>query len=220
MTAANDSVTVTPGVGATIATHLVGGKEHQVVMLADDGGHVHGSLATYMWATPLAGVGADKLYADLFNATGSGKIIDVRGVWAIPKTDVAVTGALGIRLDLYRTSAVGTGGTAAAYKSATRDVAGGNICPFDTANAALPAEVTARHLPTGGATISEWFFPTYSLGEETATSQAFMSQYQNLIPVLTVGQKLTLRENQGLLVKQGAVAATGNVQLLFVFTVE
>ena len=189
-------------------------------MLADDGGHVHGSLPTYMWATPLAVVGANKLYADLFNATGSGKVLDIRGIWAIPKTDVAVAGALGIRLDLYRTSAVGTGGTAAAYKSATPDVAGGNINPFDTDNASLPAQITARHLPTGGATIAQWLFPTYTLGEETATSQAYMSQYQNLIPVLTVGQKLTVRENQGLLVKQGAVAATGNVQLLFVFTVE
>ena len=99
-------------------------------------------------------------------------------------------------------------------------MAGGNICPFDTNNAALPAGITARHLPTGGATISEWFFPTYSLGEETATSLAYMSQYQNLLPVLQVGQKLTLREGQGLLVKQGAVAATGNVHLLIVFTVE
>lgn len=220
MTQANDSVLVTPGAGATIATHLIGGKEHQVVVLADSDGHVHGSLASYMWATPLAAVGANKLYADLFNATGSGKLIDIRGIWAIPKTDVAVAGALGIRLDLYRTSAVGTGGTAAAYKSATPDVAGGNINPFDTDNAALPAQITARHLPTGGATIAQWLFPTYTLGEETATSQAYMSQYQNLIPVLHVGQKLVLRETQGLLVKQGAVAATGNVQLLIVFTVE
>ena len=220
MAQANDSVLVTPGTGATIATHLVGGKEHQVVMLADSDGHVHGSLASYLWATPLAAVGADKVYADLFNAAGSGKIVDVRGVWAIPKTDVAVAGALGVRLDLYRTSAVGTGGTGAAFKSATRDVAGGNICPFDTNNAALPAQITARHLPTGGATISEWLFPTYSLGEETATSQAYMSQYQNLIPMLRIGQKLSLREGQGLLVKQGAVVATGNIHLLIVFTVE
>ena len=115
---------------------------------------------------------------------------------------------------------MGTGGTAAAFKSATRDVAGGNICPFDTTNAALPAQITARHLPTGGATISEWLFPSYALGEETATSQAFLVQFQNLVPVLVVGQKLTLREGQGLLVKQGAVAATGNVHLLIAFTVE
>src|SRR3990167_8984946 len=220
MTTANDSVLVTPGAGATIATHLVGGKDHQVVIQADESGHVVGSLPTYYYAVPAAAVGANKLYLDLFNATGSGKIIDVRGIWIIPKSDVALVGALGIRVDLHRTSAVGTGGTAAAYKSATPDVAGGNINPYDTDNAALPAQITARHLPTGGATIAQWLFPTYSLGEETPTSQAYMSQYQNLIPVLHVGQKLTLRETEGLLGKQGAVAATGNISFLIVFTVE
>ena len=220
MTQANDSILVTPGSGATVATHLIGGKEHQVMVQADDSGHLVGSLPTYFYATPLAAVGADKLFLDLFNAAGSGKFIDVRGIWIIPKTDVAVTGALGIRVDLYRTSAVGTGGTAAAYKSATRDVAGGNICPVDTNNAALPAQITARHLPTGGATISEWLFPTFSLGEETATSMAFISQYQNILPNLVWGQKLLLREGQGILAKQGAVAATGNVMFLVAFTVE
>ncbi len=220
MSQANDSVLVTPGSGATIATELIAGKEHQVVIQADASGHLVGTLPTYLYATPAAAVGADKLYFDLFNATASGKVIDVRGVWAIPKTDVAVVGALGIRLDLYRTSAVGTGGTAASYKSATRDVGGGNICPMDTNNAALPAQITARWLPAGGATISEWLFPTYSLGEETATSMAFLSQYQNLLPNLLWGQKFALREGQGLLCKQGAVAATGSIGFLVAFTVE
>lgn len=220
MTQANDSILVTPGSGATVATHSVGAKEHQVVMQADDSGHIAGSLPTYFWATPLAAVGAEKLYLDLFNAVGSGKLIDVRGVWIIPKTDVAVTGALGIRVDLYRTSAVGTGGTAFAYKSATRDVAGGNVTPAHTDNAALPAQITGRHLPTGGATIAEWIFPTFSLGEEAATSQAYMSQYQNILPNLFWGQKWTLKEGQGLLLKQGAVAATGTLMFLITFTIE
>ena len=216
----NDSVLVTPGTGATIATHLVSGKEYQVVIQADNSGHLVSSLETYFWATPLAAVGADKLFLDLFNATASGKTIDIRGIWIIPKTDVAVTGVLGIRVDLYRTSAVGTGGTAFAYKSATRDVAGGNVTPADTANAALPAQITGRHLPTGGATISEWIFPTFSLGEETATSMAFISQYQNIMPNLMFGQKWTIREGQGLLLKQGAVASAGNVMFLVAFTLE
>jgi hypothetical protein len=133
---------------------------------------------------------------------------------------VAVVGALGIRVDLYRTSAVGTGGTAAAYKSATPDVAGGNITPLDTGNANLPAQITGRHLPTAGATISEWTFPTYSLGEETPTSMAFMSQYQNILPNLFWGQKFALREGQGLLLKQGTVAATGTIHFLIAFTLE
>ena len=220
MAQANDSILVTPGAGATVATELVNGKEHQVVMLADPSGHLHGTLPSYMYMTPSAAAGADKLYCDLFNAAGSGKVIDVRGIWIVPDTDVALTGALAVRVDLYRTSAVGTGGTAHSYKSATRDVGGGNITPMDTANAALPAQITARWLPTGGATISEWMLATYSLGEETATSMAYISQYQNILPQLVVGQKFALREGEGLLMKQGAVAATGNISFLMAFTLE
>lgn len=220
MTQANDSILVTPGSGAPVATHLINGKEHQAFVQVDESGHVLGSLPTYFYATPAAAVGASKLYFDLFNASGSGKILDIRGIWIIPKTDVAVVGALGVRIDLYRTSAVGTGGTAHSYKSATPDVGGGNICPVDTSNAALAAQITARWLPTGGATISEWLLPTYSLGEETATSMAYISQYQNILPNLTWGQKLALREGQGILAKQGTVAATGSIGFLVAFTVE
>jgi hypothetical protein len=220
MTLANDSIVITPGSGATVATHLIGGKEHQAVVLADSDGQIHGSLATYMYATPTVAVGASKLYFDIFNATGSGKVIDVRGIWVIPATDVAVTGLLGARYDLYRTSAIGTGGTAAVYKSATPDVAGGNINPFDTNNADLPAGVTARWLPTGGATIAQWLFGTYAPGEETPTSMSFYTQFQNIIPVFTVGQKLTIRENSGILVKQGTVASAGNTKFLVAFTAE
>lgn len=220
MTQANDSILVTPGSGATVATHTVAAKKHQVIINADASGHLVGTLPTYFYQTPAVAVGASKLFLDLFNAAGSGKIIDVRGIWIVPKTDVAVVGALGVRVDLYRTSAVGTGGTAHSYKSATPDVAGGNICPSDTANAALPAQITARWLPTGGATIAEWLLATYTAGEETATSQAFILQYQNILPALTWGQKLALNEGQGLLLKQGTVAATGSLSFLVAFTLE
>ncbi len=220
MAQANDSVLVTPGSGATIATELIAGKEHQVIVQADSSGHLVGTLPTYLYATPAAAAGASKLYFDLFNAAGSGKVIDVRGIWLIAKTDVAVTGAVAIRVDLYRTSAVGTGGTAHSYKSATIDVGGGNICPMDTTNAELPAQITARWLPTAGATISEWLIPTYGLGEEAATSQAYMTQYQNLLPMLTWGQRFALREGQGLLAKQGTVASAGSIGFLVAFTME
>ena len=220
MSLADTTVAITAGAGTSIAGQTVSSKIHQVVMQADASGHLHGTLPSYMWMTPSAAAGANKLHADLFNASGSGKVIDVRGIWLVPDTDVAVVGALGIRIDLYRTSAVGTGGTAASYKSATPDVAGGNITPFDTANSALPAQITARHLPAGGATISEWLIASYTLGEETATSMAYITQYQNILPMLIVGQKLALREGQGILLKQGAIAATGNIAFLVAFTLE
>ncbi len=220
MAQANDSIIVTPGVGATVATQMIAGKEHQVMILCDESGHVQGSLPTYYYATPAAAVGVSKLYLDIFNATGSGKLMDIRGIWIIPKTDVAVAGLVAIRVDLYRTSAVGTGGTPWTYKSATIDVAGGTVNPCDTVNAAIPAQITGRHLLTGGATIAQWIFATYSLGEETATSQAYMSQYQNILPILTWGQKFAIRETEGMLLKQGTVVSVGNIGFLIAFTLE
>ena len=220
MTQANDSIVVTPGSGATVATHLVASKEHQVVMVADDSGHIQGSLQTYFYCSNPIAVGASKLWVDLFNATGSGKIMDVRGIWMIPKLDAAVTGTLAVRLDLYRTSAVGTGGTAASKDSATIDVAGGNFTKFDENNAAIPTQITARVIPTGGATISRWLFPSNYAPEETSPSNGYLAQWQNLIPSFSFGQKLVVRENTGILIKQGAVASVGSGSILIAFTLE
>ena len=220
MTQANDSIIVTPGTGATVATHTVNSKEHQVMMLADESGHIQNSLPTYFYCTPPIAVGASKLHCDIFNATGSGKVMDIRGVWLIPKLDVAVTGAVAVRMDVYRTSAVGTGGTAASTDSATIDVAGGNFTKFDENNAAIPAQITARVAPSGGATISRWLFPSNVAPEESNTSMGYFVQFQNIIPVLTYGQKLAVRENTGIVFKQGAVASVGSVSILVAFTLE
>lgn len=219
MAQANDSAS-TGTAGQVIATHLVAGKEHQVVMLADDSGHISGSLPTYGLITPPIAVGASKLLLDIFNATGSGKVMDIRGAWLIPKMDVAVTGAVSARVDLYRTSAVGTGGSTVAADSATVDVSTGTTWKFDESNAAIPAQITARVAPAGGATISRWLFPTNAATEESPTSMGFLTQWQNLIPVFFYGQKLAVRENTGVLFKQGTVASVGSISLLIAFTLE
>jgi hypothetical protein len=220
MAQANDSILVTPGTGATVATHAVAGKEHQVVMLADESGHISGSLPTYGLITPPIAVGANKLLLDIFNAAGSGKVMDIRGAWLIPKLDAAVTGALAVRVDMFRTSAVGTGGSAVVSGSASRDAATGSIWAFDTGNASLPAQVTARVAPTGGATALHWLLPNMVATEETATSQGHSTQFQNLIPQFFYGQKLAIREGQGLLFQQGTVASVGAVSILVAFTLE
>lgn len=220
MTLPNSSVGVTAGAGVNVATHTVNAKEIQAVAIADESGHLAGSLPTYGLITPPIAVGANKLYLDLFNAAGSGKIIDVRGIWLIPKLDVAVVGAVAVRVDVYRTSAVGTGGSSAATDSATVDVAGGSLWKFDENNAALPAQITARVAPTGGATISRWLFPNNVAPEETNTSMGYLTQWQNLVPSFMFGQKFTFREGQGLLLKQGPVASVGSVSIFVAFTVE
>lgn len=219
MAQANDSAS-TGAAGQIIATHLVNAKEHQVVMLADESGHISGSLPTYGLITPPIAVGANKLLLDIFNATGSGKVMDIRGAWLIPKLDAAVTGALAVRVDMFRTGAVGTGGSTVATGSATRDAATGSFWAFDTANAALPAQITARVAPTGGATALHWLLPNMVATEETATSMGHATQFQNLIPQFFYGQKLAIREGQGVLFQQGAVAGVGSVSILVAFTLE
>lgn len=216
MTQANDSILVTPGSGATVATHLVAGKEYQVVVVADESGHIQQTLPTYTWWVPPAAVGASKLYGDLFNASGSGKVLEVRGVWAIPKSDVAVTGVVGVEVGLYRTSAVGTGGTAHTYNGGSASTAH-VITPWDTQNASLPAQVTARAVPTGGATISALWWAQYIMTEET-NAATYIGAYTNLLPVGTMNQRLTLNEGQGLLLKQGTVAGVGSLAFLAIFT--
>ena len=217
MTQPNDSILVTPGTGATVATHSVASKEFQVVMVADESGHLQQTLPTYSWWTPSTAVGASKLYADLFNATGSGMVIEIRGIWAIPKSDTAVAATLGVEIGLYRTSAVGTGGTAHTYNggsAATAHV----ITPWDTANSALPAQITARAVPTGGATIAALYWAQHIWTEETNPPATAISAFTNLIPVGVMNQRITLREGQGLLYKQGTVAGAGNLQFLTLFT--
>lgn len=216
MTQANDSILVTPGTGATVATHLAATKEYQVVMVADESGHIQQTLPTYNWWVPGAAVGASKLYADIFNAAGSGKILELRGLWAIPKSDVAITGAVAVEVGLYRTSAVGTGGTAHTYNGGTASTAH-VITPWDTTNSVPPAQVTARAVPTGGATISALYWAQYVFTEET-NAGTYMAAYTNLLPVATMTQRMTFNEGQGMLIKQGTVAGVGSLAFLGLFT--
>lgn len=220
MAQANDSILVTPGTGATVATHLINGKEHQVVVQADHSGHISGSLPTYGLITPPIAVGASKLLLDIFNASGSGKTMDIRGAWLIPKLDVAVTGAVSVRVDLFRTSAVGTGGTTVAADNANVDVASGTTWKFDETNAAIPAQITARVAPAAGATISRWLFPSNVATEESPTSMGFLTQWQNLVPQFFYGQKLAVAEGSGILFKQNTVASVGAVSIFVAFTLE
>lgn len=218
MTQANDSILVTPGSGATVATHNPGdGKEYQVVMVAGDGGHIHGTKPSYLLNIPPQAAAANKIFLDLFNAAGSGKVIEINGIWAVVKTDVAVTGTLGVELQTSRTSAVGTGGTAATYNGTS--FAAPSIAPKDTNNPSLPAQITARAVPTGGATIAACWWQKYVFTEETNVSSQ-VAQFFNLVPAQTTEfQSLTLREGQGLRVNQGTVASVGSIGFLIDFSV-
>lgn len=225
-TQANDQVPITPGsggVGSNVATMRVASGantvEYQVVMVADESGHVQDSLPTYYWQTPPIPAAANKVYLDLFNAVGSGKIIDIRGLWVQPNTTQAVTGTLGVRVDMLRSNTVGTGGSVAAFDAAAIDGAGGNIWRADIADAALPAQITARIAPTGGATSNAWLMHFDFFPEETDAG-AHLTSGINFIPMLNFGKRVVLREGYGIKLVQGPVASVGNASFLIAFSAQ
>lgn len=177
-------------------------------------------MPAYILSTPPIAVGANKLLVDLFNASGSGTPLDLRGIWLVPKLDVAVTGVVGVRVDVYRTSAVGTGGNAAIRPenaSASPDPAGGSFARFNDAYPTLPSQITARVFPGGGATISRWLFPAGYMPEETNPSP-YLSSGMNLVPNFNGdGPRLMVPENSGLLLKQGPIASVGSVSIIVAF---
>lgn len=205
---ANDSILVTPGSGATVATHTISSKEHQVVIPADSVGHMAGSKATWVVQTGNTAnvAAASTIHVDLFNATGSGVILRVVGIYIIP-TLTAVTG-VGMTWTIDRTNAVGTGGSTLTPR------------PMDTANTALPAQVTSRSKPTGGATTNYILLSPNGTSEETIP---YASQAANLNHIPRVNdwvQDLVCREGEGVKVVQTTNSSVGSTNTIFVFTVE
>lgn len=209
MSLADSSISITPGSGETVATSTVSSKKYQVIMPAGSRGHIWGSAACFVVDTSLtANVAAARTtHFDLFNATGSGVVLELLGAFIIPSL-AAVTG-VGLTWELIKTSAVGTGGTTLTPRS------------FDSNNAALPAGVTARSKPTGGATTD--FIWTYlnTSSEETNPYAGMASILNHLDFALPLDvQNLTLREGQGVKIDQTTNSAIGTTNIRLVFAVK
>lgn len=214
MALAGDSILVTPGSGATVATETVNSKEHQVVMLAEPTGHLIGSKPLYVINIPeqVHVASANTVHWDLFNADAS-LLVRVHSIRQRPSIVTAVTGVAFAWL-LERTTAVGTGGT--------------TLTPWlpDTSQTALDADITARSKPSGGATAGDDLV-NYSLhGEETNTGSIVVHSLgglevlpQPLLPKFG-GPGIVLRQNQGLRCVQVTNSAAGNTGWLITFSVE
>lgn len=172
--------------------------------------------AGYRAYVPSQAVGASKVYFDIFNATGSGKILKIKSVRAIKNGSVAVTGTLSVQLFLTKTTAVGTGGTAATADGSSLTAM--TISEMDSASTALPAQVTGRLAPTGGATAGTVISERHVFPEETNASGYDHPEFLN--PALIDVQPLTLREGEGIRVVQGTVASVGNIGFEVVFEAE
>lgn len=165
---------------------------------------------------PQQAVGASLVYFDLFNATGSGYELDVESVMPIISGDVAVVGTLAVDLFLTRTSAVGTGGTAAVADSATLTAA--SFASMSGNAGTVPNGVTARLTPTGGATAGAVLSFVSVFTEET-NSGSYMGNLNEMWKRSPSHPCLIVPENTGIRVVQGAVASVGNVAWEVLFKV-
>lgn len=211
MTQANDSILVTPGTGATVATHLANSKEYQVMMQADDSGHIIGSRPVYGYniASQVHVAAANTVHWDFFNADAT-LIVKVRSIRQKPNIVTAVTG-IAFSWKLARTTAVGTGGSAqTAYLR-------------DLSQTALDADITCRSKPTGGATEGV-ILSNYDMhSEETNAGTmviASMGGLELLPSQIRESGGLILRQNQGLRCVQITNSAAGNTGWDIVFEVE
>lgn len=216
MSLPNDSIAVTPGSGATVATQLVSTKEYQVVMLAYPDGHLTGSLPQYRLICPSQAVGANKVFLDLFNATGSGVSLRILSAFCYVDNDTAVTGTLGVEVNLTRTTAVGTGGTAATTNGTSLTAI--TLSAMDTSNPALSANITARSSPTGGATAGALVGQRWVFTEETSAPSGIAGTLGAEF-IRNEGADLIVRENSGLRFVQGSVASVGNLSFEITFEV-
>jgi hypothetical protein len=217
MSLAGDSILVTPGSGATVATETVNSKEHQVIMGADPDGHIIGSKPLYVFniAEQVHVNVSNTIHWDLFNADAA-LLVRVLAIKQKPGIITAVTG-VAFSWSLERTTAVGTGGSAQ------------TAWLPDTSQTALDADITCRSKPTGGAT-GGTVLKTYTIhGEETNASSQMLHMMMaggvaDLIPYANIHpyqrQGILLRQNQGLRCVQVTQSAAGYTGWEIVFTVE
>jgi hypothetical protein len=214
MTQANDSILVTPGSGATVATHLANSKEHQVMMLAGADGHILGSQNAYFYNIPsqVHVASANTVHWDLFNASST-VVVRVTSIRQMPNVVTAVTGIAFAWL-LERSTAAGTGGsTLTAWLP-------------DSTQSAIDGNITARSKPTGGATQSTdlWNYTIHS--EETNAGTIIISAQGGLeiVPQLLLpingGSGIVLRQNEGIRCVQVTSSIEGNTGWLISITTE
>lgn len=160
---------------------------------------------TYYYLSASSAAVGPVIHLDLFNAVGSGVILKVRKLF-LQVTYVAQVGTAAT-FTIDRTSAVGTGGTIITGQKA------------DSTDANLPASVTARSIPTGGATSAFTWAGLDLTGEETDVG----SRAAWGINCLAEGNEtkdITLNEGEGIKVTKtvGAVTTSGSWRVLAVVT--
>ncbi len=170
----------------------------------------------YRLFVPNQAAGANKVHLDLFNGS-TDKAVELLSCFPVVSGAVAVVGALAVDLFLTRTTAVGTTGTAAVAESTALTVTPA-ICKLDANMAALPATITARSAPGGGATAGAVLAQASVFTEETGAG-TYLSGLIDMARRVGNSPPITLRPNSGIRVVQGAVASVGNIGFELTFGV-
>ena len=167
----------------------------------------------YSLFMPPQAVSANLVYFDFFNASPSTSRVLVHSLVPIVSGIAAVTGILGVDLFLTRTSAVGTGGTAA-----TREGTALNAATFSALNSqeALSASITARLTPTGGATAGAVVAWSEVFTEETSPGSYLQYNMLRRGDAVDIPALLVL-EGTGLRVIQSATGIVGNIGFNMIF---
>lgn len=172
--------------------------------------------AVYRALIPDQAVGTDLDYFSIFNgsAVSNGhtevKVI-VAAVKVIVAGDTTSGAAVGINLHLHKTTAIGTGGTLF-----TRDGTANTAATFTSlvgSTTGLPANLTGRYIPTGGATVGIWLSQVSVFTEETGVGGTYLEKWLHHYE----SEAIVLNPGQGLLVKQGSVAGDGDVGFIVEF---
>ena len=162
----------------------------------------------YRLFVPKQAVGANLIYFDFFNAAGSASDVHIYSVIPVVSGAVAVVGTLGVDLFLNRTSAVGTGGTAATVEGTSFTAM--TISTHDHTQPLDLSKITARLTPTGGATAGAVLAWSSVFTEETSapTYNAYWDLARQHYPDMP---PIRVQEGSGFSVVQGAVASVGNI---------
>lgn len=172
-------------------------------------------MALYKLFVPKQAVGANLVYFDLFNVATSGFQLEVFSIIPVVSGAVAVTGVVGVDLHLTRTSAVGTGGTAATAEGT--DITAATFCGWNNSQPLDLTRISARLTPTGGATAGALLSYRSVFSEETNAGT-----YIPLDMVSSPSREfapIPVRPGTGIRVIQGAVASVGNVGFDVLFNV-
>lgn len=157
---------------------------------------------------PAQASGADLVYWDMFNRTDSGIDVLVFSVIPVVSGAAGVTGVVSVDLFLTRTSAVGTGGTAATIEGTSLTAATiSNMLPKGNA---LNGGVTARLTPSGGATAGA-VISSLSLFSEETNAGTYLSTLNDFVRRNNIDHRcLLVTPNTGIRIVQGSVASVGN----------